>query len=248
MYYLYQHVRHDTGKVFYVGIGDKYRPTEKANRNRHWKNIISKTTYTVEVIRKCETWEEACDWERLFIWIYGRRSVKSGSLVNLTDGGDGTVGFKKTQETKNKHWISNLSETVAVDAYDISTKEYVGSYLSYNAAARDCNVNVGAVYSCVNGSQFYTKGYTFCLYSEAPKWDEIELSIRTRKSTSGWQKHKDIFSKPVYQLNKQGELIALYTSVSEAAKAMGKNHGGNIGRCADGKHETAYGFKWAWKK
>ena len=39
------------------------------------------------------------------------------------------------------------------------------------------------------------------------------------------------------------ELIHIFPSVAEAAKAMGKNHG-HISNCAHGKKASAYGYKW----
>jgi hypothetical protein len=37
------------------------------------------------------TWEEACEKEKEFIKLYGRKDQGSGCLCNLTDGGEGTV-------------------------------------------------------------------------------------------------------------------------------------------------------------
>lgn len=92
MIYLYQHIRQDSGDVFYVGIGDKYRPYDKNSRNTHWNNIVKKNNYTVDIVRSFESWEEACEWEKFFISIYGKRHNNEGLLVNLTDGGEGSFG------------------------------------------------------------------------------------------------------------------------------------------------------------
>lgn len=92
MTYLYQHIREDNGDVFYVGIGDIKRPYSKSKRTKHWYNIVNKHGYKVEVVRSFDTWEEACEWEKLFISIYGKRLNNSGSLVNITDGGEGALG------------------------------------------------------------------------------------------------------------------------------------------------------------
>lgn len=40
-YYLYRHIRLDTGNVFYVGIGTGRRAWKKENRNKHWHNIVN---------------------------------------------------------------------------------------------------------------------------------------------------------------------------------------------------------------
>lgn len=103
MFYLYRHIRHDKNEPFYIGIGrtrNYERAFRKTSRNKFWKNIVSKTTYSVEILYECETLEEINSKEVEFIKLYGRKDLGTGSLVNLTDGGDGTVGIKKTLEQR----------------------------------------------------------------------------------------------------------------------------------------------------
>ena len=105
MAYLYRHVRIDKNEPFYIGIGsdDKYRRAEaKKGRNKFWKSIVSKTDYTIEIILDDISFEQAKEKEKEFIALYGRRDLGTGSLVNLTDGGDGTVGVIRTEEWKRK--------------------------------------------------------------------------------------------------------------------------------------------------
>jgi len=92
----------DTGEVFYVGIGEPSRPHSKANRNNYWRNIVNKCGYIIEVTHTDLCWDEACAIERYLIAFYGRKDLGLGSLVNLTDGGEGAVGLIHTIESKNK--------------------------------------------------------------------------------------------------------------------------------------------------
>jgi hypothetical protein len=104
MAYLYRHIRLDKQEVFYVGIGsdEKYeRAYSKDSRTQYWRSI-SKLGYEVEIVLDDLTWEEACEKEKEFIKLYGRKDLKEGTLVNMTDGGEGTVGFKHSEETKVK--------------------------------------------------------------------------------------------------------------------------------------------------
>lgn len=106
MAYVYQHRRLDTNKVFYVGIGDGVdykRAYSKVDRNKWWRNIISKCEYRVEILKDNITWEEACKKERYYIKKYGR-SINGGDLVNLTEGGE---GFKCNHSNQTKQKISN---------------------------------------------------------------------------------------------------------------------------------------------
>ena len=103
MAYLYRHIRLDKQEVFYVGIGsdEKYeRAYSKDSRTQYWRSI-SKLGYEVEIVLDDLTWEEACEKEIEFIRLYGRDDLKEGSLVNMTNGGDGFKG-PKTLEHRQK--------------------------------------------------------------------------------------------------------------------------------------------------
>jgi hypothetical protein len=97
---LYRHIRQDKNEPFYIGIGESEdRAYETKGRTRAWKNI-SKKGYDIEVLFNDLSWEEACEKEKEFIALYGRRDKKTGTLVNMTDGGEGTVGYRHTVKTK----------------------------------------------------------------------------------------------------------------------------------------------------
>jgi hypothetical protein len=97
---VYQHRRKDSGEIFYVGIGvNKYRAYKKFGRNCHWKNI-SKKGYEVEIIFGNLTWEQAIQKEKDLIFLYGRKDLGLGSLVNMTDGGEGVVGQIRSDASK----------------------------------------------------------------------------------------------------------------------------------------------------
>jgi len=111
MAYLYRHVRLDKNEPFYIGIGiSPNRCKSKNNRNKHWKNIVKLTNYRIDILLNNLTWEEACKKEKEFIKLYGRKDLKLGPLVNLTDGGDGGCGYVMSDETKLKMSIANSGE------------------------------------------------------------------------------------------------------------------------------------------
>jgi hypothetical protein len=45
-YYVYLHIRKDTGNVFYVGKGKCRRAFWSSNRNRHWCAISQKVGFS----------------------------------------------------------------------------------------------------------------------------------------------------------------------------------------------------------
>lgn len=122
MAYVYRHIRLDTNEVFYVGIGEDsikrcgkfYRAYKRTGRTKWWINIISKTPYEVEIMLDDLTWEEACEKEKEFIKLYGRRDLGLGTLVNLTDGGSTTKGYIVTETTKGKIRDSNKGRKVSL--------------------------------------------------------------------------------------------------------------------------------------
>jgi hypothetical protein len=107
---VYRHIRLDKNEPFYIGIGlDEKRAFEKrkSKRSIFWTNIVKKTEYRVEILFNDLTWEQACEKEKEFISLYGRKDLGTGTLVNMTDGGEGTENriYQITDETKEK--ISN---------------------------------------------------------------------------------------------------------------------------------------------
>ena len=99
---IYRHIRLDTNEVFYIGIGNEKRPYTKHRRSGFWNNIVNKTEYEVQILKKNLTWNEAVELEILLISYYGRKDNNTGILCNMTDGGEGSYGRKQTQECKNK--------------------------------------------------------------------------------------------------------------------------------------------------
>lgn len=101
-FYVYQHRRNDTGEVFYVGKGSGNRAWSCESRNRHWNHIVSKYGMTVEIL--CDGVDEdfAFLLESDIIAKLGRRDLKTGALVNMTDGGDGVPGYTHTPAVRAK--------------------------------------------------------------------------------------------------------------------------------------------------
>lgn len=106
MAYVYIHLRKDKNEIFYVGIGkikNYKRAYHKKIRNDIWKNIVNKTQYDIQIIYDNISWEEACNKEIELIKLYGRIDLNTGTLANMTNGGDGNNSM--TDSIKNK--ISN---------------------------------------------------------------------------------------------------------------------------------------------
>lgn len=112
-YYLYRHVRLDNNQPFYIGIGTKKqdrvlyesvygRAFTKSNRNLHWKNIVNKFDYKVDILIETNDYDFLEEKEKEFIKLYGRTDKNTGTLVNWTDGGKGSDKNKKKKRNSKK--------------------------------------------------------------------------------------------------------------------------------------------------
>ncbi len=111
-YYLYRHKIIETKNVFYIGIGTKkdsngyktkyFRAFTKGSRGKFWYNITKKHKYVVEIILESNDYDFIGKKEQEFIKLYGRRDLGLGTLVNLTDGGNGVSGSKNPHSEATK--------------------------------------------------------------------------------------------------------------------------------------------------
>lgn len=90
---VYRHIRLDKNEPFYIGIGKRvHRAYDVNNRSKYWNNI-AKNGYEVEILFNDLTYEQAKEKEKELISLYGRKDLNKGSLVNMTDGGEGTLNI-----------------------------------------------------------------------------------------------------------------------------------------------------------
>jgi len=237
MAYVYRHIRLDKNKPFYVGIGEDLsqhkglykRAYNKKNRSKYWKNIVSKTKYKVDIILDNLTWEEACLKEIEFISLYGRSDLNKGTLVNLTDGGDGIIGQVFSKEVKPKLSISqklrweNMSE---IDKKIISNK-----------------------IRCKTKHKPKPEGFSKKISGpRKPMSNETKQKISLKKQNhSCFNKEfaKKHF-KPVFKKDLDGN-IEEFESIQEASIKTGIKRT-NISCCLTNKSKTAGGFQWFYKE
>lgn len=92
----------------YVGKGTRTRAYYLSNRNNILSGKIKKFGAPVVFFAGRKLPEsEAFELEKKLIEIIGRMDLCSGTLCNLTDGGEGLFGFTHTDETKEKIGAAN---------------------------------------------------------------------------------------------------------------------------------------------
>jgi excinuclease UvrABC nuclease subunit len=175
---VYTHTRLDNNQVFYVGVGKHSRRAySKNSRNSHWYNIVNKHGYKVTITHKDICYEEALSIEKYLVAFYGRKDLGKGSLVNKTEGGDGTLGAIVSEETRAKKSVffkgrKHSEETKAIMSIAQSNRstetrrrlsdakrgklrsEETKAKISLRKMGQRCNskkvvdINTGIVYKC----------------------------------------------------------------------------------------------------
>ena len=127
---LYQHLK-PNGEIFYIGIGKcEKRAYNKFNRNKHWKNIVNKYGYIVEILYNNLTIKEAKQLEIYLIKYYGRNDLKTGILCNMTNGGEGTYGRITSRESNIKRSNSMKGRLISNETRERMSKSKKGRLVS----------------------------------------------------------------------------------------------------------------------
>jgi len=101
MFFVYVDSKPD-GTPFYVGKGRHLRVQIKARANKHHARICNKYPDWQRGLAFIGNEADALKKEMQLIYEFGRVNSGTGTLCNLTDGGEGSSGFKHTEESKQK--------------------------------------------------------------------------------------------------------------------------------------------------
>ena len=99
------------GRLFYIGKGsNEKRAHYFSSRNNYWHKIVAKYGKpNVQILANWNTEQEAFEHEKVLISCFRGMGYE---LANLTDGGDGTSGYKQTEEHKEKTRKSKLGKPI----------------------------------------------------------------------------------------------------------------------------------------
>lgn len=155
---VYKHIRRDSGEVFYIGIGiNESRAYSAKNRNSHWKNYTNKHQYLIEISHKDLIWEEACSIEKYLISFYGRKDMNKGSLLNMTDGGEGlcNASIETLQKFKSNRLGKNLKESTKARLSEVmKTKKPINRLKVYQYDLDNCLLNE---YESIKDAETHTR-------------------------------------------------------------------------------------------
>ena len=99
-YYTYAYLRED-GTPYYIGKGLKNRKSKK-HFKRNGKVFSPPSEDKILILKQNLTEKQAFKHEIYMISVLGRKDLGTGILRNLTEGGEGSSGYKHSDEFKSK--------------------------------------------------------------------------------------------------------------------------------------------------
>lgn len=101
MYYVYAYLREDD-TPYYIGKGKENRAYVKHPR-KNGSNILPKDENRIKILYENLSEDEAISIEKQLISEYGRKDLGTGTLINMTNGGDGLSGWIRPQSAIDSH-------------------------------------------------------------------------------------------------------------------------------------------------
>lgn len=234
----------------YIGITSKQPEKRWGSNGSGYLTKNDNGTYTqpafARAIKKYSDWNN--DWkhfifandlsekdakhiEMLLIAIYKTNCCKYNNPsygYNCTDGGDGTIGWHPSEETKRK-----IGEKAKERLSDPTKHPWFGKNHSDKSKYKMSKIR--------KGRPAHNKGAPMSEESRK-KMSESHKGINVGKSNPNYG-----HGKAVIQFDKNGNIIAEYKTAAEASRIIGINLG-NIVDCCNGKTKTAFGYQWIYKK
>jgi len=128
-FYVYAFLREQSscngkkGSPYYIGKGVGRRAWVKGGR----RAPSPASTKNIVLLRRNLTESESLDWEQFYIAHYGRIDKNTGILRNLTDGGEGSSGWKASKETRLKMSRSKLGKPLPQKTRENMSRSLLGN-------------------------------------------------------------------------------------------------------------------------
>lgn len=199
-----------------------------------------KSIFKREIIAKDINTDELLSYlERYYINFYNCNRSKTNIGLNLTDGGEGIFGFKKSKEQCKKlseriknEYLENKRrppKEKLIHQYDIITRKYIKSF---DNAVLACKEVDGKSSSSIS---YAARDETSSAYGFI--WSYRKMEIIDKIAGNGI---------PILQFDKNGTFIAEYKSGVEASRTLNIKTA-PISNCLNKRSKTAYNFIWKYK-
>lgn len=247
-YYIYEHYTKDTNVVFYVGYGQNNRAYDCKRRNKYWKNVYNKHGLEVKVLKSNLLLDEAIELEQELIEKYGRRDIGTGTLTNLTAGGEGLRNASPETRKKLSYIASNISDETREKMRNSARnrppmKEETKQKLREKFSGKS-NPNYGKNFSDIHRKRL-SEAHKGIKLKDETKEKLRAISSQRRHSPKTKAKLSEMKKKKVIQYSLDGDYITTYDSIQEAVVVSGAK---NVSACVRGKRNHSGGYRWAYKE
>lgn len=238
---IYKHTNKINGKC-YIGQTCRKNPNERWNNGKGYNGTIFAKAikkygwdnFEHEIIEDGILSEEEAN-EREMYWIEYYNSyagVSGGNGYNMTRGGD-----------------DRADKGRPVYQINIETLKIIKEFPSALNAQRETEAK--CVYACCSRektySQFIVTGNSYWCFVDEWSKDWEPKKGRINYVDKNGNKICDSGDKQVCQINKNGTLVKIYKTVTQAAHEINTDPS-IISRCCRGYSKSAYGYYWCYKK
>jgi hypothetical protein len=226
--------KHNGRKELYFSGGKIVnRILKKYGREIFKKEILSKDIDSNELLNYLE---------KYYIQYYKCNKNKYNKGLNLTDGGEGIFGFKKSKEQcealskrikeEYKKGLRKSPKGKDVHQYNKQTGKYLKTFKNCTEAALFINQPAKSNTSIAQAARDVIKSaYGFM-------WSYRKMNIIDKIAG---------FNNPILQYDLKGNFIKEYQNASIAATKNNFKSFSSLHNCANGKSKTSYGFIWKFK-
>jgi group I intron endonuclease len=238
-YIVYAHINKTNGKI-YIGITCR-KPKRRWGSNGngykqhpYFYNAIQKYSwenFEHEIIASNLTKQEAENFEKLLI-----SKIPKEESYNVTAGGEGTVGYRHTEDAKQRISEAHKGKIVSDETRKKLSEAGMGKIISEEAKKKMSKARKGNKFSEETKKNMSEAGKGR-IFSEKHKrkLSEVKKGIRNLKN-----------SKTVNQYDLACNFIKEWSCMSEAERILNISRG-KISETCKGKRKTAGGFKWKYK-
>lgn len=198
--------------------------TENTKKSKWIKKLISLGLEPNMKLIKETNANEVAYWEEFYI----RHYKDTGSdLLNYDDKGIGTA------KTRTKDTMESMKKKLSKSVYQYDLNgNLVDIHISFREAERKTGINHGNISKCCNGVFKHTGGFIFRL-------DD--------KQTIEPLQNPNAVKKKVVEIDLDGNIIAEYTSIADAALKT-NNDASNVSRVCSGERPNAKGHIFKYKE
>lgn len=243
IYYVY--IYYDIeGIPFYVGMGKNNRayqhliPSRIKNResiffyNKLAKMIKNGDIFNIIILKKNLSLEYAKILEQILIEFIGRRDLNKGALCNLTDGGEGHKGYKKSDELKRR--ISNWSKgkKLSEEHKERLRQCNLGKKMSDETKLKLSIAHMGV-------SKPKSKD-SIINYRKAARMraDDSEYILKLKKGIH------ELYNRKVIQCDDKENVIKIWDNQYDVIEYFGYGRPTRIIECCENKRNKHCGYKW----